>query len=205
MLFVVTGEVQTGKTRWIERLVGDLDARGVVCRGVVAPGVWRVVEGESERGSVVREKLGIDNVLLPQGSRVPFALRCDLAQRAGSFDEESQAARARLRWAIDDAAIAQVNRHLADLRARPSRTPGLLVLDELGRLELLRNQGLTEALALLDAGASPALPHALVVVRADLLGAACAREWDAVWGGLRAIGPTDEARAAVLDCFSRAR
>ena len=29
MLFILTGEVQTGKTRWLESLVADLVERGV--------------------------------------------------------------------------------------------------------------------------------------------------------------------------------
>ena len=41
MLFVLTGGIQTGKTRWLGRLVEALGAEGVRCAGVMAPGVWR--------------------------------------------------------------------------------------------------------------------------------------------------------------------
>ncbi|WP_139653505.1 hypothetical protein [Raoultibacter phocaeensis] len=74
MLFILTGAVQTGKTRWLERLAATLDEGGVVCVGVLAPGVWREA---SEQGD--REKVGIDNVLLPAGDRFSFARRRDLS------------------------------------------------------------------------------------------------------------------------------
>ena len=91
LLFLLTGEVQSGKTRWLCQVVDDLARSGVPCAGVLAPGVWH---GTEEPGRF--EKRGIDNVLLPGGERVPFARRNDLAQAAGSFDPESQSARARL-------------------------------------------------------------------------------------------------------------
>ena len=97
MLFLLTGEVQIGKTRWLESLVTELADRGVPCAGVLAPGRWVPSEGEhaDENGY---EKLGIDNVLLPDGERISFARRGDLARADGTFDEESQAAKAELAW-----------------------------------------------------------------------------------------------------------
>jgi hypothetical protein len=80
MLFLLTGEVQIGKTRWLEKLVADLAERGVLCAGVLAPGQWVASAGERADGNGY-EKLGIDNVLLPGGERVPFARRDDLARR----------------------------------------------------------------------------------------------------------------------------
>ena len=70
MLFLLTGEVQIGKTRWLESLVTELADRGVPCAGVLAPGQWVPSEGEhaDENGY---EKLGIDNVLLPVGVTWP--------------------------------------------------------------------------------------------------------------------------------------
>ena len=79
MLFLLTGDVQIGKTRWLERLAAELAGDGVPVAGVLAPGVWRVREPHEvpgERGLAGEgrfEKLGIDNVLLPGGERVPFA------------------------------------------------------------------------------------------------------------------------------------
>ena len=91
MLFLLTGDVQIGKTRWLERLAAELSGDGVQVAGVLAPGVWRVREPHEvpgERGLAGEgrfEKLGIDNVLLPGGERVPFARRRDLALAEGSI------------------------------------------------------------------------------------------------------------------------
>lgn len=79
MLFLLTGEVQIGKTRWLESLVTELGAFGVPCAGVLAPGQWVPSMGPRADANGF-EKLGIDNVLLPGGERIPFARRGDLAR-----------------------------------------------------------------------------------------------------------------------------
>ena len=71
--------------------------------------------------------------------------------------------------------------------------PRLLVVDELGRLELERGCGLVAATELLARGATARFPHALAVVRDWLLPRAVER-FGAAWGGARAISPDDEAR-----------
>ena len=234
MLFLLTGQVQTGKTRWLQALARDMLERGVPVWGVVAPGVWRESRDADDSAGFVSarvlagnpasarlEKTGIDNVLLPSGARVPFARRCDLAQAAGVFDAKSQSARANLVWSIDDAAIVQVNEHFSKIArlvrfevgftpaasARAS-TPvpssaraGLLVIDEFGMLELARGEGLTEAVALVDAGAAPRCPHALVVVREQLYACARDRFTCAPWGGVSPLHADDEGRAAVFGAF----
>lgn len=135
MLFILTGEVQTGKTRWLESLVADLACCGVVTQGVVAPGVWRkrtpeelsaIKRGEVDASSLAvglgsagaYEKLGIDNRLLPSGEVVSFARRRDLAKREGRYDPESQSARGQLGWEISDLAIERVNAHFDALLAQ---------------------------------------------------------------------------------------
>lgn len=135
MLFILTGEVQTGKTRWLESLVADLARCGVVTQGVVAPGVWRkrtpeelsaIKRGEVDASSLavglgsagVYEKLGIDNRLLPSGEVISFARRRDLAKREGRYDPESQSARGQLGWEISDLAIERVNAHFDALLAQ---------------------------------------------------------------------------------------
>lgn len=234
MLFLLTGQVQTGKTRWLQALARDMLERGVPVWGVVAPGVWRESRDADDSVGFVSarvlagnpasarlEKTGIDNVLLPSGARVPFARRCDLAQAAGVFDAKSQSARANLVWSIDDAAIVQVNEHFSKIArlvrfevgftpaasARAS-TPvpssaraGLLVIDEFGMLELARGEGLTEAVALVDAGAAPRCPHALVVVREQLYACARDRFTCAPWGGVSPLHADDEGRAVVFGAF----
>ena len=89
MLFILTGDIQIGKTRWLSALVDDLARRGVTVFGVLSPGDWRErpngeVGGESARGMAGAgryEKFGIDCVLLPSGERIRFAERGDLAHK----------------------------------------------------------------------------------------------------------------------------
>ena len=326
MLFLLTGDVQIGKTRWLEKLCGDLAAAGVCVAGVIAPGQW-VPRAEEQPGGKHGfdgegrfEKLGIDNVLLPQGERIVFARRRDLAEGDQPFAQGEQAKAAQLAWAISDEAIAQVNNHFAMLakmgqgdspfvpfatkelnrktcgggspaattkpenHLRSSFTFGtagkesidghgpisrngnvpadttmgqgdspfvplsggdangrattggasadgdsagghptaggaltgavsaseklapaiatgsFLVVDELGRLELLRGCGLTNAVALLDAGPTPTFPHALAVVRETLLDQAVNR-FAPAWGKPHPIAPGDEARQLILNTF----
>ena len=200
MLFLLTGEVQIGKTRWLESLVTELADRGVPCAGVLAPGQWVPSEGEHADANGF-EKLGIDNVLLPSGERVPFARRGDLARADGTFDEESQAAKAELAWHIDDEAIARVNAHFNEIATHASAAaPGLLIVDELGRLEIWRGGGLTSAMALLAQGPTAAFPHVLAVVRDYLLDDAEALFAEA-WPDRCRIKPNDAAREAILAAF----
>lgn len=270
MLFLLTGDVQTGKTRWLAALADELASGGVDVAGVLAPGVWRE-RGRAGEGRF--EKLGIDNVLLPTGERIAFARRRDLALAEGSFDPTSQSAAAQLAWEISDDAIARVNAHFDALahgvaapadRARravsaapadhaflagsaalaspappaapacsaaPARSvrpalpnevfhvkhsfaqtnvsretsgaveacetrSGLLVVDELGRLELMCDGGLVSATALLAQGPRTGFRHAIAVVRGWLLPRAEER-FAAAWGGAQAIAPDDASRALV--------
>lgn len=200
MLFLLTGEVQIGKTRWLESLVTELADCGVSCAGVLAPGQWVPSEGEHADANGF-EKLGIDNVFLPSGERIPFARRGDLARADGTFDEESQAAKAELAWHIDDAAIDRVNAHFNEIATHASAAaPGLLIVDELGRLEIWRGGGLTSAMALLAQGPTAAFPHALAVVRDYLLDDAEALFAEA-WPDRCRIKPNDAAREAILAAF----
>ena len=255
MLFFLTGEIQTGKTRWLSELVEELEAADVGVAGVLAPGVWRarsekeIAERAAEReraAQAVRsaarsedkcadtragesagaspgesaqrhpdpagegrfEKLGIDNVLLPQHERIAFARRGDLAKAEGAHHPESQSARAGLAWEIDDGAVTRVNAHFAhlieegaDANTKPGAGESLLVIDELGRLELLRGEGLVEAMRLLEAGASRHFPHALVVVRESLLEEAHA-VFDGIWQDVAEIAPNNAARKAVAGLFN---
>lgn len=256
MLFILTGDIQIGKTRWLEALAGSLSAAGVPCAGVIAPGVWREYLDENRQPSY--EKLGINNLLLPEGKVVPFAQRRDIAQAAGSYRTGSQSAQAGLGWEISDDAIAQVNEHFRRLAsaansvdticaadtanignatntasttnstdatsttnctnatsttncanatnaantagAASTGAPGLLIVDELGQLELKRNGGLTAAMALLDRGPTTAFPHALIVVREWLVPDALAR-FESAWGSYECISPNNAARAQIAAIF----
>ena len=181
MLYFLTGNVQTGKTRWLMRHIEKLEVEGTQVCGVVAPGVWK----KHPDGF---EKLGIDNLLLPEKRLIPFARRDDLA-RPEDKQYASQSEQARLHWVINDDAIAHVNEHFDELARIESPGNRILVVDELGRLELEYGAGLTSAVALVDRGATPAFPHAIVVVRAELLEAAKARFANAPWNGMQDLLP----------------
>lgn len=217
MLLILTGDVQIGKTRWLEALCAELAGRGVVVSGVIAPGQWvvrapgRAPGRHGLDGAGRFEKLGIDNVLLPQGRRIEFARRRDLASVGDGFSDGGQARAAGLGWAISDEAIDVVNDHFAQLGRRApfqanaaacgdAGACGLLVVDELGRLELMRDCGLVRAMELLDRGPTRAFPHALIVVRETLLDAAVAR-FKPTWGDVVAIGPDDAGRSRVFEAF----
>lgn len=209
MLYILTGNVQIGKTRWLQALVSNLEAHGAVCDGVIAPGVWR----EDETGGF--DKLGIDNELLPTHEVVHFARRDDLARAEGTFDANAQSAKAMLRWHISDEAIQKVNAHFdaliqaaevpqkldasecARLHAGPAKR--MLIVDELGRLELLRNEGLTSAMELLKRGPGERYECALLVAR-DMfdLPRRAEMRFAAAWGGSKRISPTDEARDEIV-------
>lgn len=212
MLFILTGDVQTGKTRWLQAVVEALSQNGVLCSGVLAPGDWIP---KPEGGF---EKLGINNTLLPQSETIPFARRADLARAEGTFDPNSASARSQLAWEISEVALATVNSHFAVLARGKGEQgafgcfsgPELLIVDELGRLELQKEEGLTEAITLVKAGTpevheadSPdsrgssdapyvATPkHCLIVVR-DYLVSTAQEKFARAWGDTLVISPNDE-------------
>ena len=183
MLLILTAPIQTGKTRWLEALISELASRGVASYGVVAPGRWHR-EPDVEGGELVKD--GIDNVLLPSGERVR------LAEAARGHDGTVG-----LGWSFDADALARVDGHFAELASHADGAPGLLVVDELGPLELKRGEGLVHAVRLLEHGPAPAWLHAVVVVRPALVPLAKER-FQAAWGDLEPIVPGDDARGLVL-------
>lgn len=190
MLFILTGNVQIGKSRWLERLAGDLSRLGVTCYGVIAPGIW--VESDTDAANNQGyEKLGINNLLLPDNVTVPFAQRADIARANGTYADLSQAGRIGLGWHIDDAAITRVNEHLSSIekRAEDDDKRKLLVIDELGRLELDHESGLIEAMRLLRNGPCAGMKDALVVVR-ETFAERAESLFAETWKGVLRIAPT---------------
>ena len=182
MLFILTGDIRSGKTTWLEARVREFEEAGMPVRGVLAPGVWH--DGE---------KVGIENVLFPSREHVLLATPAGNGCSTG------------LGWDFDAEALARVNAHLTELAAAAGvMRPGLLVIDEIGPLELRRGAGLAEALELLDAGPAPAWPHALVIARTALAEEVATR-LEPVWGRCALILPDKsgserlrEALAAVM-------
>ena len=202
MLYILTGEIQTGKTRWLQALIDKLGEKGVPLEGVLAPGVWRP-NPTKPNGF---EKLGIDNVMLPGGEVVPFARRRDLASgETIKMELQGMPTDMKLAWAFSDEAVERVNAHFAELAAgEPPARPGLLVVDELGRLELERGGlGLTEAVGLVARGPRPGWPHALIVVR-DWLVPRARMVFGPAWNNeIREVGPTPQTARELLGLFAR--
>lgn len=197
MLFVLTGQVQTGKTRWLRNLVLCLNTVDFTSYGLLTPGIWR-------RTDTSFEKLGIEAVLLPQSQTIPFAQRVDLVLPEEQISKKSRALG--LHWRIYEEALRQINDHFCALEkesfdagaATEPRKKGLLLVDELGRLELEGEPGgLTAALNLLDRGPSTLYEHALIVVRSSLYAQAEAR-FSESWRGVQALYPTEAATNALL-------
>lgn len=144
-LALLTGGRGAGKTRWCEALVRAARGAGLAVGGLLSPPV--LAEGE---------KRGIDLLDLATGERRTLAERArpGLPGTAG------------LGWRFDPEALAAGNAVLERVTACD-----LLLVDELGPLELGREGGFTAAFGLLD---TCRYGLAIVVVRPALL--AVARE-----------------------------
>lgn len=162
MLIILTGKQQTGKTRWLERLIREAGNKGIACKGIVSPGTW--VEGDD--GMLV--KTGINAQLLPQNEKLPFAKWRDLVtEDEAHANQASQADNAKLGWRIYDEAIDRINDHFDVLSTEGLNPNDLLIVDELGALEFRHDGGFTSALKMLDS--LPSTANAIVVVRPDLV------------------------------------
>jgi nucleoside-triphosphatase THEP1 len=146
-LALVTGDIKVGKTTVVGQVVTSARARGYVCAGLWAPA--HVVDGR---------KTGIEAMDLSSGER-------HLLARAATGEAGERVGR----YIFDPAVIAWANGVLAEAVAA---RPDLLVIDEIGPLELERGGGLAPALESLAAGR---VPRALVVARTWLLDALRAR------------------------------
>ena len=192
MLYLLTGEIQTGKTRWLEARVAEAEAAGVEVHGVLSPGEW----APTTDGGF--EKKGIDLVFYPSHERVRFADRLspddvtdededgyDEPEVIGEMETLTGAPLAgegmaphpvhadgrTLGWKFYSYWFGQGNALFAELRRdrEPAGTAKrLVVIDEIGRLEL-NGRGFSEALAFLMDGESPAYPNVVAIVRSELL------------------------------------
>lgn len=160
----MTGDIGAGKTTAVGRIVALARARGYVCAGLLSPA--RVVDGT---------KTGIEAVDLSSGARRLLARVAieGAGQRVG-------------RYTFDPTVIVWAKRVLAEAVAA---RPDLLVVDEIGPLELERGDGLAPVLGTLAMGR---MPRALIVVRSWLLEA------------LRARLPGIPAAAFIVDVETRA-
>ncbi len=125
-LLLVTGPSGSGKTAWCQARIAEAQAAGLRVGGLVSPPVFT---GE--------RKTAIDLLDLASGERrrlaVPRQHDPDPALTVGE-------------WAFDLATLAWGNQALSEMAATD-----LLVLDELGPLEFLRQQGLRQAFSIIHA------------------------------------------------------
>lgn len=185
MLVLLTGNRQVGKTRLLEALLEKAKEENVSCVGVITPGIW---EHDANGKNI---KLGIDAILLPQHEKIPFAIKRD----GGEGDASSrQSDSANLGWKIFDDSICDINKHFDDLMQAGINQDELLVIDELGTLELVHEKGLTSALAVLDnpcEALADSKTNAVAVVRPELIDVAKKR-FAPVWGEPLVIDASDK-------------
>jgi nucleoside-triphosphatase THEP1 len=124
-LILVSGQSGSGKTHWCLELAEHAKAQGISAVGLVSPGVI-------EAGN----KIGIELVDVASGSRQRLAIRRGKSGK-GQFT---------LDWDFNDEAINWGNSILRQLI-----TCQLLILDEIGPLELQRGGGLVKSIGLITA------------------------------------------------------
>lgn len=145
-LLIISGQSGSGKTIWCGELAHQAKALGMSVAGVISPAVFQ--QGQ---------KIGIDLFDLFTSERRR------LANRRPNFPEHHIGRR----WELDFDVLRWGNALLSQISACQ-----LLVLDELGPLELVENQGLTKGMELLDARK---LVLACIAVRPVFLSNALAR------------------------------
>lgn len=136
---LLTGESGSGKTTACLQIVEAARAAEITVRGLVTPGCYA---GDGTR-------IGIDLVDLATDERWPLADRVPPEQSAGR------------RWRFRPDALTR-----GDALLRASQDCDLLVIDEIGPLELIDHGGWTSALDVLREGR---YRQALVVIRPGLL------------------------------------
>jgi nucleoside-triphosphatase len=156
LLVLLTGDSGVGKTTWCLQLIDQARQGGIHVTGLVSPIVL-------DAG----HKVGIDLMEVSTGECRRLALhRQDLGQKFSNDPGTST-----MNWTFDPAVFAWGNQILVNLGACE-----LLVLDELGPLELSENKGLIAGLKCID---DRRYQTACVVIRPSLLSTALER-WP--WG-----------------------
>ena len=139
-LIIVTGLSGAGKTTWCSRLIKTARSQDLVVRGILSPGIYK--------GG---KKIGIAVEDLDTGDK----------RKLANLREKGETDLTTPRWSFNLQAIKWANHILGTIQESD-----LVVIDELGPLEFIRNKGLTEGLALID---EKRFRVASVVVRSSLL------------------------------------
>jgi len=151
-IFLLTGPVGAGKTTVAERVTGLAWRRGIACRGLLAPAI---VDACGHKTGI----WGID--LAGDERRVLARTDCDLGgPRVGPYSFDADA----LSWAT--AVVLTALTSPLQAANMGEAHPRLVIVDEIGKLELWHGMGLAPVLPRLAAGEAA---RALVVVRDTLV------------------------------------
>jgi nucleoside-triphosphatase THEP1 len=164
-LFLVTGPSGAGKTRWCHKLIAAAQEQQWAVAGLLSPAV---LDGGT--------KVGIDLLDVRSGALRRLATR--VPQQDGNGTEAGIVTG---RWSFEPATIAWGNELLRQITPRD-----MVIIDELGPLELRQQQGFQVALSLLDAWR---YRLACVTIRPSLVGAARMR-WP--WSQLVVVGESGD-------------
>lgn len=141
-VILLTGQIGSGKSTVAARLVALAKARGLRCDGLLCPAH---VDGEGR-------KVGIDGLRLGTGERRHLADR-DLSRPGVCFGT----------WRFEPGALEwSLQVVMGAIGARPD----LLVVDEIGPMELLEGRGLAPVIPEIQAGE---IPLAVILVRRGFL------------------------------------
>jgi nucleoside-triphosphatase THEP1 len=138
-IWIITGTREAGKTRFCQKVIEEARTRGLTVGGILSPAVF-------ENGV----KTGINAQNLASGEM----------QRLATVREEVRDA-ITPRWSFDEKSLAW-----GSVVLKNSAPCDLLVVDELGPLELQHSRGWIEGIEVLNGGEYRA---ALVVIRQELL------------------------------------
>lgn len=140
---IISGEREVGKTYFCSKLVEKLKLKGFSAAGIISPGIYHN-----------NKKIGIASVNIKTGDKVK------LADYSPGWDNEKP-----LRmWKINDDAIYWGNKVLSK-----SIPCDVLIIDELGFLELEENNGWDTSFEIINGNG---YKIAFLVIRNDLLFAA---------------------------------
>ncbi|MEA5077263.1 MAG: nucleoside-triphosphatase [Anaerolineaceae bacterium] len=163
--FILSGEREIGKTTLLLALKEQSQKAGFDVSGVISPAVF-------EAGS----KTGIDLLDLRSGKQIRLA-------NLNKAEPDSQIAT--IHWAFDEGALQYGNEVLG--RATPC---DLLIVDELGPIELVRGQGWQNGIQAIE---SKEYKAAVIVIRPSLLDVAFSKWSDATLLTLEQKDPAQQA------------
>ena len=167
-LYVMTGQIQTGKTTWLKGFLKEAANADVRIDGLITPAIF-------ENG----EKTGIEARLLPQDENFLLAKKRYFDGGEGgshNFKQQVFDGKKKLGYDFSDNAMQRINKHFATCFGAHN-----FLVDEIGPLEMMQGKGYVEAMRLLDERAAD---NAIAVIRPSLLDAARKR-----WGEFETLTP----------------